>query len=380
MKVLLIGNVQSVFLTQLIEVIRKKKNIDFHGFSFLEGSPQTITNAYSHEKYMSREKRSGNWFIDLTYKVIYTFKIRKEIRELDDYDIIHIHSISPVYKHLIKGIIKKTNKLHLSFWGSDFYKSSDSQRKTIKAIIDQADKVSFTNEVMASDLLDYYKADSNLYSKVQICRFGIKTLELIDTENDSNEISVFNKKYNIPEGRHIVVVGYSASPNHQHKKIIDVLSGLPLGILKSCSFVFPMTYGSAEYRKELKKLLLTKDISYTVLDLQLTYQEIADLRKATDIFINLPMSDQFSASMQETIYAGGIVITGNWLPYDTFWKEGVKAVKIDDFSELKSVLLQVIRNLDEIRKDYSGNKDKIWKLSSWENTVNSWLNLYDLTD
>ena len=78
-----------------------------------------------------------------------------------------------------------------------------------------------------------------------------------------------------------------------------------------------MTYGlTAEYLNQIIDHLKKTGLSYIILSDFLTKKEVAKLRLITDIAINISISDAYSASVQEQIYAENIVITGNWLPYD----------------------------------------------------------------
>ncbi len=54
--------------------------------------------------------------------------------------------------------------------------------------------------------------------------------------------------------------------------------------------------------------------------------------------IQLQATDSFSSSMRETLYAGNIVITGDWLPYGTLDEKGVFMLKVSSVEEAERSL------------------------------------------
>ena len=92
--------------------------------------------------------------------------------------------------------------------------------------------------------------------------------------------------------------------------------------------------------------------------------------------INVQTTDQFSGSMQETVFAGNVLINGAWLPYNTFKKEGAFFLEVNDLTELSEKIEYTIDNCEKLKLKTKINRDIIWKLSSWENNSKDWYNLY----
>jgi len=92
--------------------------------------------------------------------------------------------------------------------------------------------------------------------------------------------------------------------------------------------------------------------------------------------IQLQKSDQLSGTMQESLFAGSIVITGSWLPYQVLQDEGVYFKSISEFSELPGKLFEIIQNLNKENQKCSRNRSIIHRFSSWEYTINDWLLAY----
>ena len=113
-----------------------------------------------------------------------------------------------------------------------------------------------------------------------------------------------------------------------------------------------------------------------VLDEFLTPTENACLRKISDILLNLPLSDQFSGSMQETLYAENIVLTGSWLPYEELLNQGIYMHSIDVFNNFSEELILIVKNLNSFKLNTSKNKEIIRTFSHWNITIDCWKDLY----
>jgi glycosyltransferase involved in cell wall biosynthesis len=93
--------------------------------------------------------------------------------------------------------------------------------------------------------------------------------------------------------------------------------------------------------------------------------------------INMLKTDSFSGSMQEFLYGSNVVITGSWLPYEIFDKEGIMYKKINNPSELSNILIEVMNDLPNLKMGLSRNIDIISNLSSWDNNIQSWIDAYE---
>ena len=76
---------------------------------------------------------------------------------------------------------------------------------------------------------------------------------------------------------------------------------------------------------------------------------MAKLSLATDIYLQLRFTDALSASMQEQIYSGSIIIQGSWLEYDELDGVGLPILKINRMEELPERLKESIDNYDTNR-------------------------------
>lgn len=377
-KVLIIGDVNHTLIKEFVETM--KNNYEYSIDILNLSGPYKRYDKYFDRLYsVSMPVSRGNKNIISTKMLYFSYwKIIKDIvDQLEFYDVIHIHYLNPMYRYFIRDLRKKAGKLNITIWGSDYYRISEKQKKKNKKLFDISNTITFANEQMKRDFLFFY---NSYHDKVKICRFGLKTLEEVNKLEKSLNIELkkkcFLEKYNIPEKKYVVTCGYNASSGQQHEKIIESLGEIPEKFLQDILFLFPLAYGDEVYRDEVINLLNNSKINYKVLTEYFENEETALLRSISDIMINVQISDQFSGSMQEALYAGNILINGSWLPYDIFKHEGGYFLEIDSLKELSGKIEYCIENIITLKDKTRNNKSVIWKLSSWENNKKDWYDVY----
>ena len=92
--------------------------------------------------------------------------------------------------------------------------------------------------------------------------------------------------------------------------------------------------------------------------------DVAKLRIETDIAINIQQTDAFSGSLQEHLFAGNILLVGDWLPYDILDENHV-FYKKSSLTDLSDQIKDCIVNYDKYKKMTCGNQDKMHNISSW---------------
>ncbi|MEN4054155.1 glycosyltransferase [Sulfurimonas sp. NWX79] len=367
MKILIIANSKIVFGRELKEeLFQKDKNIDISLLDFASLTLFDNTNqenqTYSKEflKYKNIPK------ISMFFRMLY---IKKVIQEYN-FDIVNIHVSRWFYLLILPTLIKQ--KLIITFYGSDFYRTSNLIKDIQKVIYKKADAITFTNPLTMKSFLNYY---NNFKDKSYVCRFGLKTLDYIDKNRDKSKTEI-KQSLGYNSKKIIITCGYNSTKAQQHTKIIESIKKLDDSLLKKIQFIFPMTYGDNLNRENIKNILKSSNLDYIVLEDFLYKDENAYIKLASDIMINILETDSFSGTMQEFLYANNVVITGSWLPYELFDKEGIKYYKIDDTKELKKTITKIVNNMKEYKRDLLVNQDIIYRLSSWKNCIESWVNVY----
>lgn len=372
MKITYIGDCYSVYLLQLAEEMKKYNYFDkINGFTFSKMTKSVETNFDEiNHPFFTLE---NTYYPKIVGKVLMYMDLKMKIRTFCKSDIINIHFLYPIHRYLWSDIKSSCDKTVVTIWGSDFYRAKKDNLKKMETIISECDALTFGNELTAEDFKKFYnKLDLN--DKIYIRRFGLRPLEFLQNNNISSKEA--KKDLGLAKGKIIVMVGYSSNSGHQHEEIIRNLNKMNQELLKDIIVIFPMTYGDLSYRDKIEKKLRGSEFDYILLKDFMPYEDVAKLRLASDIMINVQISDQFSGSMQECLFAGSVVITGSWLPYDTFWENGIFALQIQKISELNGMLKYALNNLDNLKEKSKKNKDIIWELSSWKKNAPKWLDMY----
>lgn len=375
--VLIVGNPNHIFIKHLARELKIKYNIKIDIMSLsghYKKSDDSYDNIYSISRPLEKDQKPIRNIIN---KISYYFVIKDIIRNFKHYDVINIHYMRSTYRFFSKAFKSKTSKFCISLWGSDFYRINDKERKRLEKVFKISDCITFTNEYMKKDFLNYYKKFS---AKLEVCRFGLKPLEIIKGLEEDGEIieakKSFLRKYGIDEDKILITCGYNSSLGQQHEAIINQILSLDQVYLREIIFLFPLTYGDDQNREKIKRILSGSDLEHVIFEEFMDDREVAILRLISDIMINVQISDQFSGSMQETLFGGNIVINGNWLPYDTFKEKGIFYLEIDNIDKLRDKIVYAIDNRERFKSDCNNNKFKIWELSSWEKNLSEWHKIY----
>lgn len=364
MKILLIASTKDVFGKELKNELNNKKFdvslLDFESLLFYDKDDKYI-QIYYDKFYKYKHIPKLSMFFRMWY-------IKKIIQHYA-FDVINIHVSRWFYILILPWLTQK--KLIVTFYGSDFYRTSNLIKNIQTILYKRADAITFTNPLTKKSFLVYYK---NFENKSFVCRFGLKTLNFID-KNRNIEKKALKNTLGYNTKKIIVTCGYNSTKEQQHDKIIESILQLPKDLLEQIQFIFPMTYGDNRNKQRVKEILKKTELDYIVLEDFLYDDNNANIKLASDIMINILKTDSFSGSMQEFLYANNIVIVGAWLPYEVFDSAGVQYIKIDDINDLSLKLKKVV-NLDIEAFDTSKNQKIISDLSLWDNTIESWVDIY----
>lgn len=285
---------------------------------------------------------------------------------------------------LLQGFWKKSldilNRLRLknqrivgAFWGSDFYRRNPANETLLQAVLDKCDAVIISTKEMEKNIASQFTISDK---KIHNVLFGVAALDRI-FEYQSVTKGSAKKALNIQENAFVITCGYCARPEMRHKDIIFQLNSVRDVLPDNYLLLIPMTYsGSPEYIAEIRKLLDSTGLRYVILDSFMSDDHVAYLRKATDIFIQIQTTDANSGSMQEHLVAQNLVITGSWLPYDSYKQRDIYFETIDAPSQLGERVAYVMNNwqktVDEI--SMSNQPDK-FKSSLWSEVIVDWFDV-----
>lgn len=291
-----------------------------------------------------------------------------------NYDAVHMLFLHVGYSPWINRIRKLSPRFIVSVFGSDFYQSPPIIRIVLKRIVKKVDLLTAANPKTRADFIQFYGIKED---RMRLCRFGLSPLDSINklsgiTREQAKEQLGFTPK------SQVVVCGYNASPLQQHEELIASLRNMAQPYRENVLFVFPIASNAGQERKEkLKNLLALSNLQFKTIDHFLNDEDLAKLRIAADVMIQVQKTDQLSGSMQEHVFAGSVVITGHWLPYAIFEENGIYFRKVNSVAECGRVLAETLDHLPDFQRKSAANREKIWSLSSWKSNIENWLSLYE---
>ena len=145
--------------------------------------------------------------------------------------------------------------------------------------------------------------------KTRLATIGAALVDAIDEVRRDGED--FRSRHGIEPNKVIVCVGNNASPNNRHPEIMRALGALDSSYRDRMVVVLPMTYGAEpSYLSMVRQEIEKSSLEARVLTEPLSDKDVASLRCCTDIMVFVPTTDTFSAAMAETLYSGGILLTG----------------------------------------------------------------------
>lgn len=379
-KILFVGDGNHQFILNLVFWLKKSKNTHFQ-IDILTYDPvrkeykdykDYFDSIYSIEDY--------NWGYPLIKKIwglrrLYRYFLYNQLlKKLPVYDFIHFHYID-TDSYFLSGRLKKTvgSKIIFSIWGSDLYRVGKNDELKFFRACQHADLLTFTNRQALQFFKDNYEWQMN---NLLICRFGLAPLEAL------KEFSVCkSESKNVMDwdgDKLAIVIGYNLSPAQQHLEILNSFRHEKLQMFKEkIQLIVPLTYqGTEKYKNRILDKLNQLPYSYKVYADFMTDVEVAHLRNASDIMIQLQTTDQLSGSMQEHLFAKNVVITGSWLPYLALKEEGAWFIEVDKIDELVTVLPEVLENYKGYAPKTVNTSKAIAKLSLWDQNIDSWIALY----
>ena len=236
------------------------------------------------------------------------------------------------------------------------------------------DVINVGNYLMKDDFLSVFPQFTN---KIAMAPFGLSQLEMLNDMlegKESIDTSFISKK---AKGKVIITIGYSGRAWHQHFYMIDAIEKLPDELKNRIFMLFPMTYANSDqhYNAYLLERIRRTGIPYQILKQHLSLRQNLSMRILSDVVMNCQVDDGLSASIQEHLMAGSVLIAGDWLPYKLFREKGayIHTVSLNDFS---TTLCDVLTNLEKEKCKCHINRHVIYKQSSWNYKGEELQNVY----
>lgn len=290
------------------------------------------------------------------------------------FDLVDFHVFTSSRLPLMRACKDKGIPFDISPWGTDVLRSSREY------LDEQAEGFGACRFIKsAPSVLD---AVSEAYggrydAKMRTVYWGQMDFEVIDSIGP-DALQKFRESLSLEDGDITVCCGYNAFLAQQHLAILKALGTLPDSLRQRIFLLIPMTYPpDPKYVEEVKSAAEKSGLRHVVFDRYMTAEDVAALRISTDVVVNMQITDAFSGSLQGHLYAGGVLVIGEWLNYPMLDGIGAYYIKTN-FDTLASVLQDVLTDLPEYKRRCQGNREKISGLTSWPAVAPAWAETYKI--
>lgn len=303
--------------------------------------------------------------------------MRKSIALLPRDTVVIVHSISRNSFWLIPQLKRHFSRVVAIAYGSDVLRRVQSQDWMLRPGLKKLDAVAATND----NVLDCLVTDFPFLSRKEhkVVRFGLPVFPLLDRM--SIPAAQARLKLDFDPEKPLISLGYSASAGQRQLELIGLFAQNP-DQLQHVQFVVPVQYGdgavvrgveracdeanAAFGRKQFHALTSFQDVETTAL-----------MRRATTVLINHSVSDSFSGTVQEVVYAGGLVAAVEHLPYERMSGYGSAIKSYRALAEVIEMLKpEVLRAWQQKANDrFPENRMGLNATSSWSSVLPDWESL-----
>ncbi|MBE6119186.1 MAG: glycosyltransferase family 4 protein [Erysipelotrichaceae bacterium] len=378
-KILLVGNISSIWLREYICEVLQNNDFDI---TLLDMSKEG--NEFSKEEIDFCKSNSIKVLKNLynpktnkLYRALQMYFNLRILRKTEKYDIIHLHFVSVSGLAILK-YLKKDNTLTVaSFWGSDILRRDKYYAQKMRKYFKDVDVISLTTEKMKEKFVSFF--GDIFKKKIKMVYFGLSSLKYID--NNMKYKENIKELFNVPQNKVVISIGYNGNEAQQHLKVLKSIRDLEETIKNRIFIVLPMTYGNpstvylSKVNEELSRYWKN---NYCIFDKFLDGNELSKLRIISDIFIHAQVTDAMSASVMEYLYSGNIVLNPSWIEYYEHQKNGVKYIQYSKIEDIKTELSKLVLDTQYIEKwnEFKNGNRRVIKRYTWENARKEWLKLY----
>lgn len=304
--------------------------------------------------------------------------LRQELRRIPRGGTAVLHSLSVDFFWLIPALSHHFDRVVGLAYGSDVLRRNKKADLLLRYGLRRVDVIAATNDNVLSALLRDFPFLAN--KDPRIIRFGLPVfdeLEKIDGMSAARAKEILGYAPN----RKLIALGYSASRGQRQIELIDFFAMRP-DILAKYTLLVPVQYGDPAVVQSVKERCLAVNAQldeprFVALQDFHDPARAAVMRRATDVLINYSISDAFSGTVQETVYAGNVVLAGIHLPYGNMPGYGTAIKTFGRLDEAASNLQ--LKNLTQWQTQAAENRSRVRHdlraICSWDAVYIDW---YDL--
>lgn len=355
MKYLVIGDAGSMHIYNFVRTVLLPRNYQVHLLTLSSEPVRELYHKFYQENgvavysvagkgYSGLEKKDKlHRLMQLFYKFILMFDVPRV-------DVCHVHSVYKTSMYLIRFFRHKYKKLILSYWGGDIENEPERINRLREKCFPMARQITVTVERTREQFHEIYghKYDD----KLSVCRFATEGLECISRLAREGTREQYRREYGVPEGKICITCGYSAYAAQHQDECLRQIGRMPDELKARVHVIVPMQYGRFDmpYIQRVKQEAEASGVSYEVLEEYVPFEKSAMLAIATDIYLHVRDTDAFSNALKEHVYAGSLVIKGDWLIYRELEEMGANITSISSLSILKQTLERCIDGFEPDRE------------------------------
>jgi glycosyltransferase involved in cell wall biosynthesis len=377
MKYLVIGDAGSIFIKQYIEYVLLDPQNEI--VLIQEGG---LTDSYKEFYQKNNVKVESLWqkkwsFVQKIPRVramvavpLWCNYIKKKYGE---FDCVHIHGVSRSRGDLALRLRKFCRRMIVTVWGDELFRLGEKTLAKFEKYYVIADAVTVATQKMYQDFLKVY--GQKYAERLSVNKFAIGLFEKIEKTKSCMNREELCRSFGIKQPEKLaVLVGHNGRPAQRHTEITRALLELPREYAEKITLVYTMTYGvkSEQYVEEMVAEAKKIGSDFVVLRDFMDEETSARLRCVCDVLLHAQLTDAFSASIQESLYSGSVILNGSWLPYEELPNYRECMVLYDDLSQISTKLMDVIDRYEEYRTKFSANRETLRAISSREVTTKQW--------
>ena len=374
MRILLVGDYSSIHIYNYFKNVISHIGCECVGYHIVEDD----INPNYLKYYRERNIQIINGIDTSIYREQGAFKFTKQTCEklslLGEFDIIHLHAVRLFMCPALFLSRKLYKRIIITYWGSDLYRSTNLQLIKSLPLVHVSNTITMITEDMYTYFKNLPRYISRYSNKIRVCDFGNMLYDRII--NYTINIDRYKKELGFEVDKLICTIGYVGRPQMQQLQTIKTLLQLLIKNKNTIQLAIP-AYGIQDSDlQSIQDLLNSVGIAYQIFTDFMDEETVSKLRVISDIFIHAQTSDALSCAMLEHLYAGSIVINGEWLKYSILDNNGIYYKTFKDFSLLSEVLDEVICNIAAEKLKVSNNRDLVSQISSWDYLRKYWIDLY----
>lgn len=382
MRILLVGDANSIFFVHYVKTLKKQMDVEVHVYSPIADRHDYFDFPYDNVYFDDYElkRRSRIRFVSWLYNPYVERHRFERFLKLckEKYDIIHFHWIIPAWVIRPTTFRKYADKICVTLWGGELdclqvLRSHKLYLSKLGRLLDAADAV--IGSMSNKNLCNRFPI---LKTKTMYGIFGSSIIETLSRTNATKDDC--KRSLGVNPSKTTVVLGYSGKNIHNHDKIFKRIvehAGFE-SVVNNIHFFMPMSRGfDASYSDGLESLMKKHGCSHTMMKGYMSDDDVACLRKATDIMFQLSDFDGLSNSIKECLCAGSVMICGDWFPaYHVLKETGFKYIEVSNIADGIDAFFKVIDNIRYYQDIAKDNKNIAKKQYSWSECIKDWSRAY----